>query len=147
MLLMLILLHDLERFFIINQISEITQEVNKSLGEIYQGSAQFWTSQNKKKHDQTEASPTEGHKDDEGTAESFMKEEGERAGLFIRRRFKAGVSKAGKLPGGKESGAPGQQLAKHEPARTQVAKKAKNIMGCTRNSVASKMKAVTVPLY
>lgn len=59
-----------------------------SLGEIYQGSAQFWTSQNKKKHDQTEASPTEGHKDDEGTAESFMKEEGERAGLFIRRRFK-----------------------------------------------------------
>lgn len=43
-----------------------------SLDVIYQGSAQFWAPQNKKKHEQTEASPTEGHKDDEGTAAFFI---------------------------------------------------------------------------
>lgn len=60
--------------------------------EIYRGSAQFWAPQNKKKHEQIEASPTEGHKDDEGIAASFIQEEGERAGFFICGRLKGILS-------------------------------------------------------
>lgn len=45
----------------------------------------------KKKHEQIEASSTEGQKDDEGTAASFLQEECERVGLFSCRSLK-GIS-------------------------------------------------------
>jgi len=40
-----------------------------------------------------------------------------------------------------------RQLAEHEPAACQVAKKANSILACIRNSVASSSKEMVIPLY
>ncbi|RMC15198.1 hypothetical protein DUI87_07381 [Hirundo rustica rustica] len=51
------------------------------------------------------------------------------------------------MPSGKGLGSAGQQLAEHEPVCVQIAKKPKGILVCSKTRVASRTRAMIVPLH